>query len=47
MPAGTVSWRYVARATTPGTFLRPASRVEAMYDADVFASSEIDSVTIR
>ncbi len=46
LPAGTVEYHYVARATTPGSFLRPAAGVEAMYDLSTFASSAIDYVTI-
>ena len=38
---------YLARATTPGIFLRPAARVEAMYRPERFASSPVDSVEIR
>ena len=47
LPAGTWAWRYIARATTPGTFLRPAGRMEAMYDPETFAGTAIDEVTIR
>ena len=36
-----------APATTPGTFLRPAADVEAMYDPSVSGSTAIDSVTVR
>jgi len=46
LPAGTVEYQYVARATTPGSFLRPAAGVEAMYDLSTFATSSIDRVTI-
>lgn len=38
---------YIARATTPGVFLRPAGRVEAMYQTENFGVTSIDTVTIR
>ncbi|MEL6345987.1 MAG: alpha-2-macroglobulin family protein [Myxococcota bacterium] len=47
LPAGTVEYQYVARATTPGTFLRPPASVEAMYKTEIRGSTEIDEVTIR
>ncbi len=47
LPKGTVEYQYVARATTPGSFLRPAAGVEAMYDLSTFASSAIDRVTVE
>ena len=46
LPKGTVEYQYVARATTPGSFLRPAAGVEAMYDLSTFASSHIDRVAV-
>ncbi len=47
LPAGRYTWSYVARATTAGTFLRPAASAEAMYETDVRGASAIDEVTIR
>jgi len=46
LPAGTVAYEYVARATTPGEFLRPAAGVEAMYDLSTYASTAIDEVAV-
>jgi uncharacterized protein YfaS (alpha-2-macroglobulin family) len=46
MPPGEYEYTYVARATTDGTFLRPAVRVEKIYETDVFSTSSIDKVTI-
>jgi len=47
MPIGGYEYDYAARATTAGTFLRPAARTEAMYAPDVFGTTSIDNVTIR
>jgi uncharacterized protein YfaS (alpha-2-macroglobulin family) len=46
MAAGDYAYAYVARATTPGAFLRPAGRVEAMYRPEIAGSTAIDSVTV-
>jgi uncharacterized protein YfaS (alpha-2-macroglobulin family) len=40
-------YTYVARATTPGTFLRPVGRVEAMYQPEVCGITKIDEVTVK
>jgi uncharacterized protein YfaS (alpha-2-macroglobulin family) len=47
MPAGHYEFRYVARAATPGRFLRAAARAEAMYRPDVFGTTAIDEVVVR
>ncbi len=47
LPPGTTEYVYVARATTPGRFLRPAATVEAMYQTDLMAATAIDEVEIR
>lgn len=47
LPAGTVEYVYLARATTPGTFLRPAADAEAMYEPEVSAATAIDEVVVR
>jgi alpha-2-macroglobulin len=39
MPAATARWTYLARAVTPGTFVLPPVRVEAMYDINTNAIS--------
>ncbi len=47
LPAGTFEVVYMARATTPGTFLRPAAEAEAMYQPEVSGATSIDEVTVR
>jgi uncharacterized protein YfaS (alpha-2-macroglobulin family) len=44
---GDYEFTYVARATTPGTFLRPAGRAEAMYQPQICGTTVIDYVTIK
>jgi uncharacterized protein YfaS (alpha-2-macroglobulin family) len=44
---GDYEFTYVARATTPGTFLRPAGRAEAMYQPQICGTTAIDFVTIK
>ncbi|MFT5457646.1 MAG: hypothetical protein ACI9K2_004143 [Myxococcota bacterium] len=46
MPPGVHTWRYVARATTPGTFDHPAATVEAMYQPEVFGRTAAGRMTI-
>jgi len=47
LPAGEHAFRYIARASTPGTFLRPAADMEAMYRTEINAATAIDEVTVR
>ena len=47
MAAGDYEYSYVARATTPGFFLRPAGRVEAMYRPEILGATAIDNVSVR
>jgi uncharacterized protein YfaS (alpha-2-macroglobulin family) len=47
MLPGDYEFVYVARATTPGRFLRPAGRVEAMYRPQVYGTTSIDEITIE
>ena len=47
MPQGTLEFEYLVRATTAGTYTRPAATVEAMYDPTAVASTAIDTVTIQ
>ena len=47
MAAGDYEYAYVARATTPGSFLRPAGRVEAMYRPEIAGTTAIDSVRVQ
>ena len=46
MLPGEYEYTYLARATTPGTFLRPAGRIEAMYEPERCGTTAIDIVTI-
>jgi hypothetical protein len=46
LPAGTYSYSYVARATTPGTFVVPPTRAEEMYAPETFGRAASDTVTI-
>lgn len=46
LPASTVELTYLARATTPGRFLRPAVKAEAMYDPDAYGRSTLDHVNV-
>jgi len=39
LPTGTFDFYFRTRATTPGSFLQPAARAEAMYDAAVRGNS--------
>jgi uncharacterized protein YfaS (alpha-2-macroglobulin family) len=46
LPAGVYSYSYVARATTPGTFVVPPTRAEEMYAPETFGRSASDKVII-
>jgi hypothetical protein len=45
--AGSYEFVYLARATTAGTYLRPAGRAEAMYDPTIAGTTETDYVTVK
>ncbi|MBI4815430.1 MAG: hypothetical protein HY791_04200 [Deltaproteobacteria bacterium] len=47
LPAGRYRWVYVARATTKGRFLRPAAKVEEMYQESTSAGTVADFVEVR
>ena len=47
MLSGNYEFSYIARATTPGTFLRPAGHVEAMYATDNYGKTSTDKVTVK
>jgi uncharacterized protein YfaS (alpha-2-macroglobulin family) len=47
MPAGIYHYRYLARATTLGRFVVPPTRVEEMYQPEVFARSPAGHVEVR
>ncbi len=44
---GVYDYSYVARATTPGTFVVPAAKAEEMYSPEVFGRGAIDRVIIE
>ncbi|MDO8391342.1 MAG: alpha-2-macroglobulin family protein [Actinomycetota bacterium] len=46
LPAGVYSYEYIARATTPGTFVVPPTRAEEMYAPETFGRSATDKVVI-
>lgn len=46
MPAGLHAYRYLARATTIGTFVAPPARAEAMYDPGVNGRTGASSLTV-
>lgn len=46
MPAGIYRYRYLARATTLGSFIVPPTRAEEMYTPEVFGRSGADLVSI-
>ncbi|MDE0606027.1 MAG: hypothetical protein OXH78_02600 [Acidimicrobiaceae bacterium] len=45
--AGTHEYSYVARATTPGTFVAPPAKAEEIYAPEVFGRSASDTVIIE
>ncbi|HEY6559706.1 MAG TPA: MG2 domain-containing protein [Polyangiaceae bacterium] len=47
MPAGMYHYRYLARATTPGKFVVPPTKVEQMYAPEVFGRTAASSVEVR
>ncbi|MBK5222195.1 MAG: hypothetical protein JJE52_04835 [Acidimicrobiia bacterium] len=46
LPAGTYEYSYVARATTPGTFVTPPARAEELYSPEVFGRSASATVVV-
>lgn len=47
LPAGVYTYSYVARATTPGTFVVPPTRAEEMYAPETFGRAASDKVIIE
>lgn len=47
LPPGEYQWVYLARATTPGHFIRPPASVEAMYEPQVNGGTSIEDVVIQ
>ncbi|HQZ36226.1 MAG TPA: alpha-2-macroglobulin family protein, partial [Ilumatobacteraceae bacterium] len=46
LPAGTYTYSYIARATTPGTFVVPPTRAEEMYAPETFGRTATDRMII-
>ncbi len=46
LPAGVYDYSYVARATTPGTFVVPPTRAEEMYAPETFGRAATDRVVV-
>ncbi len=47
LPAGEYQWVYLARATTPGHFIRPPASAEAMYEPQINGATSIEDVVIQ
>jgi uncharacterized protein YfaS (alpha-2-macroglobulin family) len=47
LPAGTYSYSYVARATTPGQFVVPPTRAEEMYAPETFGRTASDRLIVE
>jgi alpha-2-macroglobulin len=46
LPAGVYDYSYIARATTPGSFVVPPTRAEEMYAPETFGRTSTDRVVI-
>ena len=47
LPAGLFHYRYWARATTLGRFVVPPTRVEEMYEPEVFGRTGATELSVR
>ncbi len=47
LPGGVYSYTYLARATTPGTFIVPPPKAEEMYQPETFGRGASDRVVVR
>jgi uncharacterized protein YfaS (alpha-2-macroglobulin family) len=47
LPANVYTLTYLVRATSYGTFAMPSTRIEGMYEPEVFGQTGSTSVTIR
>jgi uncharacterized protein YfaS (alpha-2-macroglobulin family) len=47
LPGGVYSYRYEARATTPGEFVVPPAKAEEMYTPETFGRSASDRVVVK
>ena len=45
--AGTYTWSYVARATTPGAFVAPPPHAEEMYSPETYGRGPSDRVIVE
>ena len=45
--AGVHTYNYIARATTPGTFVAPPTKAEEMYNPETFGRSGTDRVVVK
>ena len=45
--SGDYEYEYIARATTPGTFVVPPAKAEEMYAPETFGRSQTDYVTVK
>jgi uncharacterized protein YfaS (alpha-2-macroglobulin family) len=46
LPGGTYAYSYVARATTPGTFVVPPTRAEEIYAPETFGRTATDTLVV-
>ncbi len=46
LPAGVYDYSYIARATTPGSFIVPPTRAEEMYAPETFGRASTDKVIV-
>ena len=47
LPGGVYDYSYVARATTPGTFVAPPTRAEQIYEPETFGRSASAKVVVE
>ena len=47
LPAGVYDYSYIARATTPGSFIVPPTRAEEMYAPETFGRASTDRVAVE
>ncbi|MCB1628478.1 MAG: hypothetical protein KDI48_12165 [Xanthomonadales bacterium] len=47
LPGGVYTYRYEARATTPGEYVVPPAKAEEMYEPETFGRSGTDRVVVR
>lgn len=47
VPSGVYEYNFIARATTPGTFIVPPAKAEEMYSPEVFGRSASDVVIVK